>query len=249
MRTRIHFGLFAFTMLICLQPLSNQAQLVFKFTTTVSGVSTVGNGYFTLTTNSLVPTSNLGSLIGYRATGDSITYDGITYTNLDFTVFNNGFPFPGMGGDGFQVFIDKDPGSAYARLELRVQGSSTVINGASIGDLVTVLSSFDVLISNPLNTLALYNSPFPPSHQLSGAVTSFKQVTPIGFSTVGIRTNGFGFNVVGEPNSTVVIETCTNVSNPVWTPISTNALTGGSLPFADPTWTNSPGRLYRVKAQ
>lgn len=32
----------------------------------------------------------------------------------------------------------------------------------------------------------------------------------------------------------------------VWTPVSTNTLTGGSSQFTDPQWTNFPNRHYRV---
>jgi hypothetical protein len=64
----------------------------------------------------------------------------------------------------------------------------------------------------------------------------------------GVRTNRFGFNVTGTANIPVVIEACTNLANPVWSPVSTNTLTNGSSYFSDSEWTNYPARLYRLRS-
>ena len=56
----------------------------------------------------------------------------------------------------------------------------------------------------------------------------------------------FGFNITGAGNMVVVVEACTNLSNPVWQPVQTNTLTGGMSYFSDPQWTNYPGRFYRL---
>jgi hypothetical protein len=63
----------------------------------------------------------------------------------------------------------------------------------------------------------------------------------------GTSTNGFGFNINWASGTTVVVEASTNVANPIWTPVSTNTLTTGSSYFADPQWTNHPGRFYRLR--
>jgi hypothetical protein len=65
----------------------------------------------------------------------------------------------------------------------------------------------------------------------------------------GVETNGFGFNINWASGQTVVVEVCTNFSNPVWQPLQTNTLTGGSSYFSDPQWTNYPDRFYRLKSQ
>ena len=44
----------------------------------------------------------------------------------------------------------------------------------------------------------------------------------------------FGFNIAGPTNATIVVVACTNLSNPIWLPVSTNILTGGTSPFGDP---------------
>jgi len=45
-----------------------------------------------------------------------------------------------------------------------------------------------------------------------------------------------------------VVEACTNLTNPIWFPVGTNTLTGGSSYFSDAQWTNYPARLYRLRS-
>jgi len=66
-------------------------------------------------------------------------------------------------------------------------------------------------------------------------------------ATFGIHTTSFGFTFTNAGSPTVVIEACTNLTNPVWIPISTNTLTTGSSYFSDPQWTNFPARFYRFQ--
>jgi len=67
-------------------------------------------------------------------------------------------------------------------------------------------------------------------------------------ASLGGRANQFGFNLTGLTNQTIVVEACTNLFLPLWQPIQTNTLTGGSLHFSDPQWTNYPARFYRVRS-
>jgi hypothetical protein len=64
----------------------------------------------------------------------------------------------------------------------------------------------------------------------------------------GVRTNCFGFTITGVSDQVVAVDACTNLSNPVWLTIQTNTLIGGSSYFADPYWTNHPGRFYRLRS-
>jgi hypothetical protein len=61
-----------------------------------------------------------------------------------------------------------------------------------------------------------------------------------------VRTNQFSFLVDWAGGQTVVVEDCTNLSHPVWSPLQTNMLTGSSWYFSDPHWTNYPVRFYRA---
>ena len=64
----------------------------------------------------------------------------------------------------------------------------------------------------------------------------------------GVQTNRFGFIISWATNVSVVVEVCTNLANPIWFPVGTNPLTGGSSYFSDPQWTNYPNRLYRIRS-
>ena len=63
----------------------------------------------------------------------------------------------------------------------------------------------------------------------------------------GVRTNRFGFNITGTTNIPIVVDACTNLTNPAWSPLQNCTLTNGSLYFSDPGWTNYPARLYRIR--
>jgi hypothetical protein len=63
----------------------------------------------------------------------------------------------------------------------------------------------------------------------------------------GVRTSQFGFNIAWASGMVVVVEACTNLANPAWSPVHTNTLTGGSPYFSDPQWTNYPARFYRLR--
>jgi hypothetical protein len=67
-------------------------------------------------------------------------------------------------------------------------------------------------------------------------------------ASFGVQTNQFGFNITWASDQTVVVEACTNLANPIWTPAATNTLTGGSSYFSDAHWTNFPGRFYRLRS-
>jgi BspA type Leucine rich repeat region (6 copies) len=62
----------------------------------------------------------------------------------------------------------------------------------------------------------------------------------------GVHPGGFGFTISWATNASVVVEAATNLTNPVWIPVSTNALTSGTNYFSDPQWKNYPERFYRA---
>ncbi|HZR18432.1 MAG TPA: leucine-rich repeat protein [Verrucomicrobiae bacterium] len=61
-------------------------------------------------------------------------------------------------------------------------------------------------------------------------------------------TSDFGFSVKWASGKTVVVEVCTDLSHPGWTPLQTNTLTSGSIYVNDPQWKHFPGRTYRVRS-
>ena len=65
-----------------------------------------------------------------------------------------------------------------------------------------------------------------------------------GDASFGVQNNQFGFNITNTNNLTVVVEACTNLASPVWTPLQTLKLTNGSFYFSDPQWTSYSARYY-----
>jgi hypothetical protein len=65
--------------------------------------------------------------------------------------------------------------------------------------------------------------------------------------TPGFTGGQFGFNLTGPTNAVIVIEACTNLSNPVWLPVATNTFSAsGTSTFTDPS--NYPSRFYRFRS-
>jgi hypothetical protein len=65
-------------------------------------------------------------------------------------------------------------------------------------------------------------------------------------SSFGVQSNRFGFSISWVTNRPVVVQASTDLANPVWTTLQTNALTNGVFNFSDPQWNNYPGRFYRI---
>ena len=85
------------------------------------------------------------------------------------------------------------------------------------------------------------------SSALAGRPTTFWLPAVTVDAALGMRSNRFGFNINWARDTTVVVDAATNLLDPVWTPVSTNLLTGGTPYFSDPQWTNYPSRLYRLR--
>jgi hypothetical protein len=65
-------------------------------------------------------------------------------------------------------------------------------------------------------------------------------------SGFGVHTNGFGFIISWATNIPVVVEACTSLANPIWSPVGTNTLIDGWSYFNDPDWVNYHARFYRL---
>jgi hypothetical protein len=64
----------------------------------------------------------------------------------------------------------------------------------------------------------------------------------------GIRSNRFGFTIAGTTNISLVVESCTNLLSPVWSPVTNISLAGGTASFSDAHWTNHPAGFYHFRA-
>ena len=65
----------------------------------------------------------------------------------------------------------------------------------------------------------------------------------------GVRNGQFGFTFTWASDRVMVVEAATDLAHPIWTPVSTNTLTGGTSTFSDPDWASHPALLYRVIAR
>ena len=65
----------------------------------------------------------------------------------------------------------------------------------------------------------------------------------------GAKAGQFGFNVTGTSPLSFVVEAASDLAQPVWSPVSTNTLTAGSVKFGDPRWADHPNRFYRIRPQ
>jgi hypothetical protein len=63
------------------------------------------------------------------------------------------------------------------------------------------------------------------------------------------QSNHFGFTVSWATNASTVVEASTDLTNPKWSAVTTNALSGGTFYFSDPQSTKYPSRFYRVRSQ
>ncbi len=70
-----------------------------------------------------------------------------------------------------------------------------------------------------------------------------------GDGSFGVSNNQFGFNITGTANIPVVVEACTNLACPVWTPLQSFTLTNGLVYFSEPVQGNGGGRFYRIGSQ
>ena len=68
-------------------------------------------------------------------------------------------------------------------------------------------------------------------------------------SSLGVRSNEFGFRVSWATNASVIVEASADLNNPKWSPVQTNVLNNGVVNFTDPEWNKNPSRFYRVRSQ
>jgi len=63
-----------------------------------------------------------------------------------------------------------------------------------------------------------------------------------------VQNNQFGFDISSTNTIRIVVEACTNLANPVWTPLTNVTLTTGSFYFSEPIQAGSPSRYYRISS-
>lgn len=88
----------------------------------------------------------------------------------------------------------------------------------------------------------------------SGAITITKYTGADGSVTIPSIIDNLPVTSIGERafefcySLTIVVEACTNLTNPEWLAVETITLTNGASYFSDPQWANHRGRFYRIRS-
>ena len=119
------------------------------------------------------------------------------------------------------------------------------------GKSTNIIVSFSpTLVKNYAGNITVTNNSTSGSGVVSISGTGIGGIPLVLYdANFGVLSNRFGFNFSGASGKVVVVDTCTNLINPIWAPLQTNTLTGSSFYFGDSRWTNFIGRFYRLRSQ
>jgi hypothetical protein len=81
---------------------------------------------------------------------------------------------------------------------------------------------------------------------LNHPVLQWNPVIETGGTNFGVRDNQFGFNIAGAADIPIVVEACSNLANPVWTPIQSLKVTNKLVHFSESFQAESSGRFYSI---
>ncbi len=85
------------------------------------------------------------------------------------------------------------------------------------------------------------------STNYQGAPTAlWNPIIEAGDGNFGVINGQFGFDIKGDPGIPIMVEACTNLADPVWTPVQSMTVTNGLVYFIDPNWSNYPTRYYGI---
>jgi hypothetical protein len=166
----------------------------------------------------------LGSSVNDIASWGFIDCPGLTSVTIPASVSSIGtVAFSGCTGLRAVYFLGNAP-----------SGDSTVFSGDNNATVYYLpgTTGWDATFGGI--PTALWVVPYP---QILSTAPSF-----------GVQSDGFGFIISWATNQSVVVEASTTLAQPVWVPLSTNALVNGWSYFSDPEWANYPARFYRVRS-
>jgi hypothetical protein len=207
-------------------------------------VTNLGDGafYATALTNVTIPdtVANIGdSAFQFCAELTSVTIPG-SVTNIGDSAFQGCF---GLGS----VTI---PGSVASIGDYAFYGCPSLSNVYFTGNAPTADST---AISSDYDVTAYYLPGTTGWGTNFGGIPTAPWVLPNPVilnngASFGVQTNRFGFVISWATNASVVVEACTDLADPVWSPVATNTLTDGSSYFSEPVQRSLSGRYYRLSA-
>ena len=201
-----------------------------------NGVSTIGDAAFNNCTNLMAVTiTNSVTTIGYAAFGGCSKLTSLiipsSVTSIADYAFKDsasiktvtiGNQLASIGNYAF--FVCTNLTSAY------FQGNAPATNGNAF--------YADPAIVYYLSGTSGWGSTF------GGVPTMLWNPQP---DNAGFTGGKFGFNLTGPANAVVVVQACTNLTNPVWLPVGTNTFSSASkTTFSDAKSGSYRSRYYRV---
>jgi hypothetical protein len=206
-------------------------------------INGAGNLFVTVYTNAnkLRHTAGAGAILEITPDGVQSHFASVGSSADDGLAFNN-------YGD---MFAANDSLSGYVTEYTPAGSQSTTLTGLDFPRSIIFDSSGDMFVANSEANNIIELSPGLMQTTLASGLDypdglAFSPPPALQALGAGIQANQFGFTMIGSNNEVVVVETCTNLANPVWIPVATNTLTGGSKYFSNPHWPNYPGSYYRL---
>jgi len=220
----------------------------FQFCESLSNL-TLGNGVTSIGQLAFIgdPISNL--VIPASVTSiSSGAFEGCAITNLMIPGSVTNLDFAAFYGCGELTNVVIGAGVATI-WEDSFSGCGGLISVFFLGNAPTVLDTEDepVFYDDPKATIYYLPGTTGWSSNYQCAPTALWEPLIQGSGAgFGVSNNQFGFNITGTANIPIVVEGCTNLANPVWTPLTNVALTNGQFYFSEPCQANTLGRYYRI---
>ena len=235
------------------------------------GITRIGEAAFGTCTNLVSITIGNGvTSIGQVAFLDCYSLPSVTIpgsiTNLGEFAFENCYALTNLTlCNGVSSLGDYVFSACHSLTRVTIPGSITNIGAFAFDECLSLTNAF--FKSNAPTAVSVFNSSASSDkdpvtiYYLPGAtgwadfaahiqgnlpVVLWNPLIQTGDGSFSVRNSQFGFNITSTYNLPVEIEVCTNLSNPVWTPVQTLTITNGSVYFSEPFHANAPVRFYAL---
>lgn len=199
---------------------------------------------------------------GSTFVSDSAAWDGWCIQNMHIST-NTFFQLSGVDGGS-------NGGLTSMELHFAVQGTGSKLRVAVNGQDYSYINTLNTIgwsIFTGSSYLTIPLGPGPTNVILltgghGGVNPDYVAFTPVPLppwnaqiqfdSNFGLKSNQFGFDVAGA-NWAFAVDVATNLNNPLWIALTTNAISNGGVTngvfyYSDSQWSNYPERFYRLRS-
>jgi hypothetical protein len=154
-------------------------------------------------------------------------YNAAAGLNVVIPAMTNGYPVTDIGPDAFF--------NCTSLTSVIIPASATGIGDFAFAACTSLRSAY-FLGNSPFDDGTIFNQdPFTATVYYLVGTTDwddiFSSLPAVLWNpqanTFSIAGGQFGFNLTGPTNAVIVVEACTNLSNPVWLPVATNTFSSG----------------------